>query len=308
MSFVYVDRITEFEPGKYIRGIKNTTRNESFYYWLPDGRRALSPAVLLESKAQLGAMLVMHKCDFNKRPVLLADERSEYYDYAESGQSLEVYMQIDRHDEDVIVSSGYTAIDGKKLTENKCTRSYLLPMDDFADRNQVKKEFDALMRPLPEKMQWAKPIHQIKPFAGVSSFESLRFIDGLIEHKPNEKVVGYKNITRCEAFFDGHFPYRPIVPGVMLTTFMGEICQYLTKEDINGPLRTRALIPNFIENVRFRKFVEPGDQCIVEAKLLEGDCFKDDQQVMIQGKIFANNNRVMQCRMGFKTMVRDGSN
>ncbi len=304
MSFVYVDRIIDYEPGKYIRGIKNTTRNESFYYWLPDGRRVLSPAVILESKAQLGAMLVMHKTDFKKRPVLLADERSEYYDYVEAGQTVEVYTQIDRHDDDVIVSSGYSMINGKKITENKCTRSYLLPMEDFADGEQVKKEFNALLRPLPEKLEWLhNPLHKLKPFAGTYSFESLRLIDGLLEHEPNKKVVGYKNITRCESFFDGHFPNRPVVPGVMLTTFMGEICQYLTKKEIDGPLRTRALIPNFIENVRFRKFVEPGDQCIIEAELLEGDCFKPNQQVVVQGKIFANNNRVMQCRMGFETMI-----
>jgi len=74
VTFLFVDRIFSIEPGKSIHAMKNATRNEGFYYWMPNGKRVLSPAVITEALAQAGAWLKMATFDFKKRPVLLADD------------------------------------------------------------------------------------------------------------------------------------------------------------------------------------------------------------------------------------------
>ena len=83
---------------------------------------------------------------------------------------------------------------------------------------------------------------------------------------------------------------------------MGEVCQYLVKEQLEAPIRGRALIPTFIQNVRFRKFVEPGDQCVLDAKIISGDATQHDAHILVKAIIYANDTRVMQAEMGFKTM------
>ena len=77
MTFQYVDRILNLEKAKSIRGLKNVTRSESFFYLLPDGRRILSHAVVSESLAQLGSWLNMVTSDFKQRPVLLGDDKTD---------------------------------------------------------------------------------------------------------------------------------------------------------------------------------------------------------------------------------------
>jgi len=310
MAFHYVDRIYEYEPYKYIKGIKNVTRNEEFFYWLPNGDRVLSPAVLIEAMCQLGGWLKIVSTDFKRRPVLLADEKSEYLGLARPGDQIEMEVEVMDFGDDVVVTKGMAKINGEPVLIGHCCRGYLLPLEDFDDPEKAKREFKQLYRPeFKDTPRLGKDEAQpLKAIAGRQTFESLRFLDGIVEHVPYKKVVGFKNFASCETYFESHFPRKPCVPGVLLTTFMGEVCQYLIKEDLHMPVRQRALIPTFIQNVRFRKFVEPGDQCVLEAQVVSGDPTKSDSDILVKAKIIANGNRVMQAEMGFKTMFFDQVN
>jgi 3-hydroxymyristoyl/3-hydroxydecanoyl-(acyl carrier protein) dehydratase len=177
-------------------------------------------------------------------------------------------------------------------------------MEQFDQRENVIRQFNALFRPgEPVK---SVPMNlvpkKLNAIAGRGAWDSLRFIDGLIEHEPFKKVVGFKNFSACEPYFATHFPYKPVAPGVLLMTFMGEVCQYLIKDDLQMPLRARALVPTYIRDVRFRKFVEPGDQCILTAEIVDGNATCDSEDILIKAQIVANDKRVMQAEMGFRTM------
>lgn len=303
MAFHYVDRIFELQPAKFARGVKNVTRNETFYYWLPDGRRVLSPAVTTEALAQLGAWLKMATVDFKKRPVLLADELTSYHGMVEVGDQIDLYVKILDFTDDVVVSQSYAEVRGKRVLETRCCRGYMLPTEEFDDRDRLIKHYKNLFRPeFKDVSRIGDNFTRLNAFAGRQTWDILRFIDGLIEHKPYEKVVGFKNFTSCEPYFETHFPYKPVVPGVLLMTFMGEVCQYLIKEDIDMPLRAKALLPTYIQNVRFRKFVEPGDQCIIIATIAKGNPKIDNSDILVSASIMANDKRVMQAEMGFRTM------
>ena len=94
-------------------------------------------------------------------------------------------------------------------------------------------------------------------------------IDRIIEVVPGDKVTALKNVTINEPFFQGHFPGRPIMPGVLIIEAMaqaGGILAYLT-----GTVEQRNRLIYFMgmDKVRFRKPVLPGDQIIFEAKIIK---------------------------------------
>jgi 3-hydroxyacyl-[acyl-carrier-protein] dehydratase len=90
-------------------------------------------------------------------------------------------------------------------------------------------------------------------------------IDKLVDLVPNESAVGIKNVTFNEPFFQGHFPGRPIMPGVLIIEAMAQtaacvVVQAMPKAD------DRLVYFMSIENARFRKPVVPGDQLRIHVK------------------------------------------
>ncbi len=304
MSFHFVDRIYSYEPMKRIHGLKNVTRNESLFYWLPDGRRVLSPAVITEALCQLGGWLKMVSTNFERRPVLLADEKTEYVGVVEAGTQIDLEVEVLEFGDDVVVTKGTASVAGKPVLIGHCCRGYMLPLSDFDDPKRVETQFRNLYKPGTQngtRISGDGGV-RLKAIAGMGTLESLRFIDGLIAHEPGKKVVGFKNFSACEPYFATHFPNKPCVPGVLLLTCMGEVCQYLVKGSRDAPLRDKALVPTYTRNTRFRKFVEPGDQIVLEARVVSGDCSLPDSDVVVRVTISANDHRVMQGEMGFRTM------
>jgi 3-hydroxyacyl-[acyl-carrier-protein] dehydratase len=302
MSFHFVDRIYEYEPRRHIRGVKNVTRNEGLFYWLPNGQRVLSPAVVTEALCQLGGWLKMASTDFQRRPVLLGDEMSLYHGVAEAGDQIELFVETIDFGDDVVITRGEAKIDGRPILTGQKAMGYLLPLADFDDPERVRHQFNNLLRPDLKAAPRIAPGTRLKPLAGAGAFDALRLVDGIVEHVPGKKVVSYKNVSACEPYFATHFPYKPCVPGVMLLTFMGETCQYLVKDELEAPVRGKVMLPTFNRNVRFRKFVEPGDQIVLEATVQSGDAAKHGEEIVVKAIISANGNRVMQAELGFRTM------
>ena len=90
-------------------------------------------------------------------------------------------------------------------------------------------------------------------------------IDKLVDLVPNESAVGIKNVTFNEPFFQGHFPGRPIMPGVLIIEAMAQtaacvVVQGMPKSD------KRLVYFMSVENARFRKPVVPGDQLRIHVK------------------------------------------
>lgn len=302
MSFHFVDRIYHLDSKKAAHGLKNVTRCESFFYPLPTGELVLSPAVVTEALAQLGSWLKMFSTDFTKRPVLLADECSYYNRVVKPGDQIDLHVKILDFDDEVVVSQSYAEVAGERVLTTECCRGYLLPMEEFEDRLRVIKQFESLYKPA---MTHVRPLKQsILPVECLNPPREQRwdFVDALTEHTPFKKVVGFKNFSASEPYFATHFPYKPVVPGVLLMTLVGEVSQFLVHSNLNKHDHKKMLVPMFVQNARFRKFVEPGDQCIVTVELKDGDLSADDSDVIVAAQIYANDKRVMQADMGFRTM------
>lgn len=92
-------------------------------------------------------------------------------------------------------------------------------------------------------------------------------VDRVVEYEPGRRIVGLKNVTRDEPFFDGHFPGYPIMPGVLIVEAMVQTAGMLALDTVPDP---KSLLPVFtrIEKVRFRRPVVPGDQLVMELTVL----------------------------------------
>ena len=92
-------------------------------------------------------------------------------------------------------------------------------------------------------------------------------VDRIIEIEPGKRIVGIKNVTYNEPFFPGHFPGRPIMPGVLIVEAMAQTAGVLAFKSIPEEEQGRPVFFLGLDNVRFRKPVVPGDQLRMELEL-----------------------------------------
>ena len=91
-------------------------------------------------------------------------------------------------------------------------------------------------------------------------------LDRITELEPEKKVVGIKNVTINEPFFQGHFPDNPVMPGVLIVEAMAQTGGVLARLSTTGPKfdKDAPIFFMSIDKVKFRKPVVPGDQLILE--------------------------------------------
>ena len=94
-------------------------------------------------------------------------------------------------------------------------------------------------------------------------------VDRILEMEPNQRVVGLKNVTINEPFFQGHFPNQPVMPGVLIIEAMGQAGGVLAASALPEEDQGQLIIFMGMDKVRFRKPVVPGDQLIFELKILK---------------------------------------
>lgn len=94
-------------------------------------------------------------------------------------------------------------------------------------------------------------------------------IDRVIEMELGKSLIALKNVTMNETFFMGHFPNRPVMPGVLILEAMAQAGGVLAYKSTNTTPHDGVLYYFAgIDNARFRRVVEPGDQLRLEVKVL----------------------------------------
>ncbi len=84
-------------------------------------------------------------------------------------------------------------------------------------------------------------------------------VDRIVEMDPGKRIVGIKNVTINEPFFQGHFPGHPVMPGVLIVEAMAQVAGILAYLSSNDEIRKKVCYFMSIDNARFRKPVVPGD-------------------------------------------------
>jgi len=93
-------------------------------------------------------------------------------------------------------------------------------------------------------------------------------IDRIVEFEENKRVVGIKNVTINEPFFQGHFPGHPIMPGVLLIEAMAQVGGVMALKSDPEPSK-KVIYFMSIDKAKFRKPVVPGDQVRFELDLIK---------------------------------------
>ncbi len=91
-------------------------------------------------------------------------------------------------------------------------------------------------------------------------------VDRIVEYVPGERAVGIKNVTFNEPHFSGHFPGRPLMPGVLIVEAMAQVGGVVMTH--LPMVEGRLFLFAGIDKLRFRRPVVPGDQMVMTVKLL----------------------------------------
>jgi len=120
------------------------------------------------------------------------------------------------------------------------------------------------------------------------------FVDKIVKFSHYKYILAIKNITITEFYFPGHFPFNPIVPGVIIVESLAQACGLL----INISLNIKPSNPNFylggINKTKFKKIVYPGDQLYLEilTKSLRKYAWKFDCKAFKNGKIACSSKLI----------------
>lgn len=123
-------------------------------------------------------------------------------------------------------------------------------------------------------------------------------VDRILEIEEGKRIVGLKNVTINEPFFQGHFPGHPIMPGVLIVEAMAQVGGMLLMRSIEEP-ESKVVYFMSLDNIKFRRPVKPGDQIRfeLEVKQLRGSTCK------MHGRGYVEGDLVAQADMA--AMIRD---
>ncbi len=92
-------------------------------------------------------------------------------------------------------------------------------------------------------------------------------VDRVVEFEKDKRVLAYKNVTYNEPFFSGHFPGRPVMPGVLVVEAMAQAGGLLTQLSKQGHEEEQLFYLVKVDNAKFSRMVVPGDKLELEVEL-----------------------------------------
>ena len=125
-------------------------------------------------------------------------------------------------------------------------------------------------------------------------------VDRILEHDIGKRIVGLKNVTINEPFFQGHFPGHPVMPGVLIVECMAQVGGLMMLATGGDPSENQLIMYfTSLDNVKWRKPVRPGDQLRIEVDMVQ----RRGRMCKIHGVARVDGEIVCEADMG--AMVRD---
>lgn len=144
------------------------------------------------------------------------------------------------------------------------------------------------------------PVMGIQEILGVIPHRyPMLLVDRIIELEEGRRVVGIKNVTMNEPFFQGHFPEHPIMPGVLIIEAMGQVGGMLLMGSVEKP-EDKVVYFMRIDNVKFRRPVIPGDQIRFELEMIH---FRG-RNCQMRGVGYVDGDRVAEAEMTARVIDR----
>ncbi len=118
-------------------------------------------------------------------------------------------------------------------------------------------------------------------------------VDRILELESGKRAVAIKNVTANEAFFQGHFPARPVMPGVLMVEAMAQVAGVIVLS--NSEFAGKLAFFMSVDAVKFRKVVEPGDQVVMEVEITKAR----SRVAQAKGVCKVDGEVVCEAEMGF---------
>jgi len=114
-------------------------------------------------------------------------------------------------------------------------------------------------------------------------------VDRVVELDPGKKLVGFKNVTVNEQFFNGHFPGHPVMPGVLILEALAQAAALLAFKSASVDSSKFVVYLMGIDNARFRKPVVPGDRLTLTAEVVrqKSQVWKQKGVATVDGAVVA---------------------
>jgi 3-hydroxyacyl-[acyl-carrier-protein] dehydratase len=114
-------------------------------------------------------------------------------------------------------------------------------------------------------------------------------IDRVVEVVPDATAIGIKNVSINEPFFQGHFPQRPVMPGVLIIEAMAQTAAVLVVHTLGSAAEGKLVYFMTVENARFRRPVLPGDQLRIHVskERSRGNVWKFSGEAKVNGTLVA---------------------
>ena len=114
-------------------------------------------------------------------------------------------------------------------------------------------------------------------------------VDRILEIDGDRKIVGIKNVSFNENFFQGHFPNKPVMPGVLICEAMAQVGAIFAHNARGGMEENKVFVLTGLDKVKFKKPVEPGDQLRIEITCVKrrGPFWKLQGMASVDGKLAA---------------------
>jgi 3-hydroxyacyl-[acyl-carrier-protein] dehydratase len=132
----------------------------------------------------------------------------------------------------------------------------------------------------------------------------LLLVDRILEIELGKRIVGLKNVSINEPYFQGHFPGFPLMPGVYILEALAQVGGILMIKSLNLEIGKYAVVFAGIDDARFKKPVYPGDQLILELEVItlkkslskmKGTA-KVDNQVVAEAILYASARELSQLK------------
>lgn len=120
-------------------------------------------------------------------------------------------------------------------------------------------------------------------------------VDRVIDVVPGKSIVAVKNVSANEAYFQGHFPGHPVMPGVLIIEALAQAGGVLAYESVAAEERIWILYLVGVEETRFKQTVRPGDQLVLNVELIKRrrNLWRFTARAEVDGKVVAETEILM---------------
>ena len=233
-AFSFVDRITEFTPGKRARGM----------FHVPAAIRAFPACLVAEAVGQLAAWVSMEHIGYRGRPVAALAGETRFLGDVAPGDDIQLSVDIDDVDDDAVSYRGTAFVKGIAVIELNDCLGPMLPVADF-DAPEALAERFALLRGA------GAPVDRYRGVAE-PAIET-------VEHVPGKSVRAKLRVPASASFFADHFPRRPVFPATLLLNAQIALATQLAREANTGQDGPDP-VPVRMTHVKMRAFILPGQE------------------------------------------------